>query len=127
MKTIVYIDGFNLYYGALKGGPHRWLDLGALCPRLLPGDQVVGIRYFTARVKARPNNPDAAQRQQAYLRALGTVPDLTIHLGHFLKSKTRMALVSPPPCNCRSLEDGGEGLGRKPGHLPAGGRFQGAV
>jgi len=23
MKTNVYIDGFNLYYGCLKGTPHR--------------------------------------------------------------------------------------------------------
>lgn len=26
--TNVYIDGFNLYYGALKGSPYKWLDLG---------------------------------------------------------------------------------------------------
>jgi hypothetical protein len=23
----VYIDGFNFYYGAAKGTPHKWLDL----------------------------------------------------------------------------------------------------
>ncbi len=31
MLTNVYVDGFNLYYGCLKGTPYRWLDLGALC------------------------------------------------------------------------------------------------
>jgi hypothetical protein len=27
LKTRVYIDGFNLYYGLLRGTPHKWLDL----------------------------------------------------------------------------------------------------
>jgi hypothetical protein len=30
LLTNVYIDGFNLYYGCLKGTPHKWLDLDAL-------------------------------------------------------------------------------------------------
>ncbi|MDA8399005.1 MAG: helicase-related protein, partial [Actinomycetota bacterium] len=29
-RTFVYIDGFNLYYRALKGTPHKWLDIEAL-------------------------------------------------------------------------------------------------
>ena len=27
MKTTLYIDGFNLYYGVLKGSPYKWLDV----------------------------------------------------------------------------------------------------
>jgi hypothetical protein len=46
--------------------------------------EIVGIKYFTAKVKGRPENPHAAQRQQTYLRALATVPCLTIHYGHFM-------------------------------------------
>ncbi len=57
MATIVYIDGFNLYYGAVKDTPYKWLDLEALCRRLLPKDDIVGIRYFTARISARPGDP----------------------------------------------------------------------
>ena len=30
-KTIVYIDGFNFYYGAVKDTPHTWLDFEAFC------------------------------------------------------------------------------------------------
>ena len=30
MRTVVYVDGFNLYYGALKGTSWKWLDLVAL-------------------------------------------------------------------------------------------------
>ena len=35
-NVYVYIDGFNLYYGAVKDSPYRWLDLGALCAHMLP-------------------------------------------------------------------------------------------
>lgn len=56
MITNVYIDGFNLYYGCLKRSPYKWLDLGSLCSQLLPQNDIKRIRYFTARVKARPDN-----------------------------------------------------------------------
>lgn len=36
LKTNVYIDGFNLYYGSLKGTPYKWLDIGKFCHQLLP-------------------------------------------------------------------------------------------
>jgi len=26
-RTIVYIDGFNLYYGAVRGSAFKWLNL----------------------------------------------------------------------------------------------------
>ena len=51
MRTIVYIDGFNLYYGAVKSTPHKWLDLKVLCRKLLgSSNQLIAIKYFTARV-----------------------------------------------------------------------------
>src|SRR5712691_4425208 len=59
-KVNVYIDGFNLYYGALKGTPYKWLDLGRLCQALLPSDTIQEIKYFTARVSARPARPSNA-------------------------------------------------------------------
>ena len=58
MRTIVYVDGFNLYYGALKGTPYRWLDILAMSRKILsPKNQIAGIKYFTARVLSRPDNP----------------------------------------------------------------------
>ncbi len=83
MKTNVYIDGFNLYYGCLKGTLHKWLDLDAFCRASFPPprNQINHIRYFTGHVTARPNNPLQPRRQQIYLRALRTIPHLTIHLG----------------------------------------------
>lgn len=104
MATNVYIDAFNLYYGCLKGTPYRWLDVGQLCTRLLPKDQINRIRYFTATVSTRPDNPDAPQRQQVYLRALQTIPDLSIHYGHYLSHVTRMPLANPGRGSARTVE-----------------------
>ena len=36
VRTIVYVDGFNLYFGALRKTPHRWLNLHTLASLLLP-------------------------------------------------------------------------------------------
>jgi uncharacterized LabA/DUF88 family protein len=104
MSTIVYIDGFNLYYGALKGSAHKWLDLEAMCRRLLPKDQITQIRYFTALVSARPGDPQQPQRQQTYLRALRTQPLVSIHYGHFLTHQVRMPLANPPRRGPRTAE-----------------------
>lgn len=90
MKTFVYVDGFNLYYGVLKGTSYRWLDLGAFCSKLLPPNKIARIKYFTARIRARPGDPDAPSRQNVYLRALRTNPDLEIIFGHFMANKVRL-------------------------------------
>lgn len=93
----VYVDAFNLYYGCLRGSVFKWLDLEALSHRYLrPDDELNRIRYFTARVTARPSDPRAPQRQQAYLRALETIPCLTVHYGRFQETRTRMWLAEPP-------------------------------
>jgi len=62
MKTYVYIDAFNLYYGCVKHTPYKWLDLSKLCAILLPQHRIERIKYFTARVKSLSNNPNAPQR-----------------------------------------------------------------
>jgi uncharacterized LabA/DUF88 family protein len=90
MRTRVYIDGYNLYYGCVKGTRHKWLDVHALCVNLLPKNDIDMVRYFTAKVSARPNDPDQATRQQTYLRALATVPEIRVHLGHFLTHEVNM-------------------------------------
>ena len=94
-KTVIYVDGFNLYYGCLKGTPYRWLDLFKLSKLLLPSHDILQIKYFTALVTARPSNPDQATRQQTYLRALQTIPNLQIIYGHFLSHEITMPLAPP--------------------------------
>jgi hypothetical protein len=81
--------------GELRRPRHQWLDLDALSHRLFPRDTIHRIRYFTARVNPKVSNPQSPQRQQAYLRALETIPHLTVHLGHFLTHPARMPLARP--------------------------------
>lgn len=96
MKTHVYVDGFNLYYGCVKDTPYKWLDLSRMAALLLPGHTIAAIRYFSANVSARPGNTDAPIRQQTFFRALRTLPNLTIQLGFFYAHQVRMPLVTPP-------------------------------
>jgi hypothetical protein len=95
MKANVYVDGFNLYYGAIKGTPYRWLNIAALCQTLLPGDQINRITYFTALVDPRPGDPDKRVRQETFWRALRTIPNLSIVLGSFLTHEMTMPLAPP--------------------------------
>ena len=56
MLTNFYIDGFNLYYRALRNTPFRWLDLRKLAEMLFPNDEIRRICYFTALLNERPDN-----------------------------------------------------------------------
>lgn len=103
-RTNVYFDGFNFYYGAVKDTPYRWCDVSRLCQLLLPNHSINRIRYFTARVQPRPDDPTQPQRQQAYLRALGTIANLSIHYGHYLSYPRRMPLTHPNPGGPRTVE-----------------------
>jgi uncharacterized LabA/DUF88 family protein len=69
MNVYAYIDGFNLFYGALKGTPFKWLDLFKLCETFLPGSNIVKVKYFTAKVLPL-GDPDRPFRQNIYLEAL---------------------------------------------------------
>ncbi|MCJ1715913.1 NYN domain-containing protein [Curtobacterium sp. VKM Ac-2922] len=94
--AFVYVDGFNLFRRALQGHHDRnWLDLELLCERLLPTFDAGQIRYFTARVRhVEGRDPRSPQHQEAYLRALGTLPSVSVHFGTFRADKRWMA-VSP--------------------------------
>lgn len=96
MKVRVYVDGFNLYYGSLKGTPFKWLDLLRLSGILAANRPIDHIRYFSARVSGKVD-PTAPQRQNAYLSALSSIPNLTAHYGKFLAGQHRMPLASPRP------------------------------
>jgi uncharacterized LabA/DUF88 family protein len=97
----VYIDGFNLYYRAVKGTAYKWLDLAGLASAYAPaGYTIKQIRYYTALIKS-VGDPDAPVRQQVYLRALRTIPNLSITYGHFLTQPKLMPLRTPPPTGSR--------------------------
>ena len=127
MRTNVYIDGFNLYYGAVKETAHKWLDVLALCGALFPRNQISRIRYFTAIVDARPPDLQQPVRQQTYIRALETIPCLSVHYGLFKTRPTRMRLVKPSASGATTanvLKTEEKGLGREPSQLSLAGRIQ---
>jgi uncharacterized LabA/DUF88 family protein len=93
--TNVYVDGFNLYYRALKDTPFRWLDLRKLSQSLFPDDAIHKICYFIARLDARPGNPGQEQRQLIYLRALNTLPGFEVYYGTFRSGVKRRPLAEP--------------------------------
>lgn len=97
IKTYVYVDGFNLYYGCLRGTPYRWLDLEQFCRLMLPPNDVQRINYYTAKVGARIGDPDQPIRQSTYLRALATLPTARVHFGHYLSHPVSMPLEKPLP------------------------------
>ena len=88
-RTNVYIDGFNFYYGAIKGGPCKWLDLQSYFIKLRPDDKVGVIHYFTALM-----NGGSLNRQQMYLRALATTPLVNITLGKFKPKSYQCKVVA---------------------------------
>ncbi len=97
MKTILYIDGFNLFYSAIKGTPLRWLNPVSLVARAFPKNQIVAAKFFTAKVSALPSNPGQPIRQMMFWRALHTLPDLQIIEGDFRTREIMAAVVNPPP------------------------------
>lgn len=95
MKTIVYVDGFNLYYRALKGTTFKWLDLSALCKAVLPNTcDIVEINFYTARISGRID-PSSPKDQHIYLSALATIPGLQQHFGNFQVTDKVMFLSKP--------------------------------
>jgi hypothetical protein len=51
-RTIIYIDGLNFYYGAVKASPElKWLNLERFCRLLRPHDDIRQIRYFSALIQ----------------------------------------------------------------------------
>ncbi len=97
LVTNFYIDGFNLYYRALRGTAFRWLDLLRLAEVLFPDDQIHRICYFTSLVDARPNDPSGPERQRMYFRALATLPNLEIHYGTIRQRVRLRRLAEPVP------------------------------
>lgn len=84
IRTRIYIDGYNFYYGCLKGSPYKWLDLYTLFTKYIlpsvaypPSDPskpkyvTPVIKYFTAEIIDKAAKaPDSVQSQQQYHRAL---------------------------------------------------------
>jgi uncharacterized LabA/DUF88 family protein len=77
-KSNIYIDGFNLFYGLLKGSSYKWLNIESCFEKIYKHDEITSIKYFTALVKG-----EGLARQQVYLQALRTLSKVEIILGNF--------------------------------------------
>ena len=86
-KVIVYVDGFNFYYG-LKGDPkwkrYYWLDIVKFFEKFMKPDQeLIKVKYFSAR----PDNQEKNARQYAFFRANMENSRFQLILGKYLKKK----------------------------------------
>ena len=96
VRTRVYVDGFNLYYGAVKGTQLKWLNPVHLSRLLLPQACTVDkLLYFTAHVSGI-SDPGAPARQHTYLSALRTLPEVEVHFGSFLAKTVWRPIVNLP-------------------------------
>jgi hypothetical protein len=93
-RVVAYIDGFNFYFRRLRNKPYRWLDLVAFIDAVFPNDEVVKVKYFTARVSGKFDQKKA-DRQALYLRALETIPRLEIIEGQYFTKAVSRRLVTP--------------------------------
>jgi uncharacterized LabA/DUF88 family protein len=75
-RTGVYVDGYNLYYGRLRGSAFKWLDLVQLIEDILArrdqNEVLEGVHLFTAHALATfaTHGASSVEAQSAYHRAL---------------------------------------------------------
>lgn len=82
-RVIAYVDGFNLYFGMVEKGSKDtlWLNIQELAKNILnPNQELVGVKYFTSRVR---NSPDKELRQKTYIEAIETLKDCKIFYGNY--------------------------------------------
>ena len=82
-RVIAYIDGFNLYFGLRDNGWRScyWLNVKLLCEGLLlPNQQLIQTKYFTSRIRG---NPSKCARQDAFIRAIKTIPGISVRKGRY--------------------------------------------
>lgn len=105
MKTICYVDGYNLYYGCLRNTTYKWLDLKKFLTHILhqqdPNSELISIKFFTAPVitKFATQGPLAQNSQQNYHRALETLYPGLIKIinGYYNAEKSHAMLHLSPP------------------------------
>jgi uncharacterized LabA/DUF88 family protein len=76
IRTAVFVDGYNLYYGRLRGTPYKWLDLVKLSTQLLAdrsqSEVLSKVTLCTAHAASTfaTHGRDSTQSQASYHRAL---------------------------------------------------------
>lgn len=102
MRTIAYIDGYNLYYGLLRKSQYKWLDVYALFRDqvLNQSSDLVEVRYYTAPMLGKMSDDlESPIRQRRYLQALRKMHPigLTLIEGRIVASTPFQRLIRPIP------------------------------
>ena len=127
LRTRVYIDGYNLYYGCLRRTAFKWLDIMALFEsRILPSILVKddegntrqsvlidspSIKYFTAKiVESVARGEDSVSSQARYHTALRKLYDGSIQVveGYYAINKMTVKIVDADdpdraPRDCQAI------------------------
>lgn len=122
----MYVDGYNLYYGCLKGTHFKWLDLLALFEkRVLPSVTFarngrpatsclnpLAIKFFTAKIlESAAKAPDSVSSQARYHSALKKLYAGRIELieGYYALNRMTVKVVDAgdpdrPPKDCQEIQ-----------------------
>ena len=103
LRARVFVDGFNFDYAAFGKGrgkyaQFRWLDLPRFFDILLRDLEVTYVRYFTAKIRPAPWKPadlGATMRQERYLAALRSLPEVAVHEASFATWPVLRPLAGP--------------------------------
>jgi 6-hydroxy-3-succinoylpyridine 3-monooxygenase len=113
LRTRVYIDGYNLYYGCLRKTAFKWLDVLSLFetqilptilyrptpdaePATMPLHPDCAIKYFTAKIiESAAKGEDSVSSQAQYHNALTTHCGgrLSFVMGHYSLYKANQHIV----------------------------------
>ncbi|WP_269216595.1 MULTISPECIES: NYN domain-containing protein [Pseudomonas] len=128
LRTRVYIDGYNFYYGCLKGTAYKWLDPLALFEKhVLPSALIKdrnnlvrrsvlltcpSIKFFTAKIiETVARAPDSVSSQARYHTALRKLYQDRIELveGYYAVNRLKVKVVdasnpSRPPRECEEIQ-----------------------
>ncbi len=88
-RVIVYVDGYNFYYGLKHGGSTwkrlYWLDIVKFFERMmLPDQELVEVNYYSA---CPLDDQQAADNQDVLFSANKLNPKFKLHLGRYKKKK----------------------------------------
>lgn len=110
MRTIAYVDGYNVYHGLLKYSEYKWLDLRKLLTEILrvqdPNSNLAEVKFYTSDIKARyaRRGVTSVEAQQRYHRALETT-GVALRKGrfNFEEDVPMPAYVAGKPCDRNNM------------------------
>ena len=106
LRTRVYIDGYNLFYGCLKNTNDKWLDIYHLFAthiihQQIPESVVDKVYFFKADIKSKISTQglSAQKAQQSYHRALSKIYPEKIEIikGYYALEKGHLPRYKTPP------------------------------